>query len=60
MRALLVLQRRAGEPCRSSEYLSEVYGDRGMNRWLPFSFIAVAGLIVDQASKLYIDGSMRR
>ena len=30
-----------------------------MNRWLPFSIIAAAGLVIDQLTKLYIDRSMR-
>lgn len=30
-----------------------------MRRWRLFSAIALAGLLVDQATKLYIDGSMR-
>lgn len=30
-----------------------------MNRWLPFSIIAAAGLIIDQLTKLYIDRSMK-
>jgi signal peptidase II len=36
-----------------------MYGGSAMNRWLPFTIIAIVGLIADQVTKVYIDRSMK-